>query len=213
MKRLTRAERSERNRERVLDAAGELFRDKGFHGASLEQIADEAGFSKGVIYSQFGSKDDLFLALLERRMEGRVGKALQRVRDAPQGVRLREIGGEIMQLTRATRRADVPWLLAVLEFRVHAARDPELNLRYAALHRRTLDGVANVFELLASKADLSPQHQPTDLARFIVAVDNGEALEELVEGEETGPDLSGRAVRLLVTEFEPADADREDEPA
>ena len=62
MKRLTRAEQSERNRGLVLAAARRVFLARGYHGATLEQIADEAGFSKGVVYSQFESKADLFLA-------------------------------------------------------------------------------------------------------------------------------------------------------
>jgi AcrR family transcriptional regulator len=56
MKRLTRAEQSERNRGLVLAAARRVFLARGYHGATLEQIADEAGFSKGVVYSQFESK-------------------------------------------------------------------------------------------------------------------------------------------------------------
>src|ERR1700754_1034598 len=69
--RLRRAEQVERNREAVLDAAHQVFIQRGYAGASLEAIAEEAGFSKGVVYSQFGSKPDLFIALLERRIEDR----------------------------------------------------------------------------------------------------------------------------------------------
>src|ERR1700742_1214282 len=65
--RMRRVEQVERNRERVLAAAQRVFIDRGYAGATLEAIADNAGFSKGVVYSQFGSKPDLFLALLERR--------------------------------------------------------------------------------------------------------------------------------------------------
>src|ERR1700753_332212 len=65
--RMRRVEQVERNRERVLAAAQRVFIDRGYAGATLEAIADEAGFSKGVVYSQFGSKPDLFFALLEQR--------------------------------------------------------------------------------------------------------------------------------------------------
>ena len=74
MKRLTRAEQTERNRALVLDAARRVFLARGYHGATLEQIADEAGFSKGVVYSQFDSKADLFLALLQARIEERAAE-------------------------------------------------------------------------------------------------------------------------------------------
>jgi len=71
MGRLTRAEQAGRNRVLVLDAARRVFLARGYHNATLEQIADEAGFSKGVVYSQFASKADLFLALLDARIAER----------------------------------------------------------------------------------------------------------------------------------------------
>ena len=80
MKRLTRAEQSERNRGLVLAAARRVFLARGYHGATLEQIADEAGFSKGVVYSQFESKADLFLGLLEARISEQGGGERQACR-------------------------------------------------------------------------------------------------------------------------------------
>ncbi len=74
MKRLSRAEQAGRNRALVLDAARQVFLARGYHGATLEQIAKEAGFPKGVVYSQFDSKADLFLALLEARIEERAAE-------------------------------------------------------------------------------------------------------------------------------------------
>src|ERR1700743_3900652 len=69
--RLRRVEQVERNRELVLAAAQRVFIARGYAGATLEAIAEEAGFSKGVVYSQFGSKPDLFFALLQQRSEQR----------------------------------------------------------------------------------------------------------------------------------------------
>ena len=77
--RLRRAEQVERNRELVLAAAQRVFVARGYAGATLEAIADEAGFSKGVVYSQFGSKPDLFFALLEQRIEHRAAHHRQAV--------------------------------------------------------------------------------------------------------------------------------------
>jgi AcrR family transcriptional regulator len=69
--RLTRAEQAERNRALLLTAARRVFLKRGYHGASVEQIADEAGFSTGVVYSQFGGKADVFFALLDARIAER----------------------------------------------------------------------------------------------------------------------------------------------
>jgi AcrR family transcriptional regulator len=66
--RLSRAEQNDRNRSLLLAAARRVFLARGYYAATLEQIADEAGFSKGVVYSRFASKADMFLALLEDRI-------------------------------------------------------------------------------------------------------------------------------------------------
>jgi AcrR family transcriptional regulator len=65
MPRLTREQSQAVTREKLLDAARTVFARDGFSGASIERVADEAGFSKGAVYSNFRSKEDLFLAVLE----------------------------------------------------------------------------------------------------------------------------------------------------
>src|SRR5688500_9894478 len=67
-KRLTRAEAKEATRRKVLAAAAKVFQDRGYHSATLDEVADIAGYSKGAIYSSFATKDDLFLALLDERV-------------------------------------------------------------------------------------------------------------------------------------------------
>jgi len=208
MVRLRRPEQSARNRGRVLEAAEKLLREKGFHGATLEQIADEAGFSKGVIYSQFGSKDELFLALMEQRMERRVNRSLETVRSSPPGAALRDL----WEQSRATRAGDVPWALAVLEFRVHAARIPELNRRYAALHARTLDRVSEIGRALAQRTGHTPRWSAEDVGRFIAILDIGTVLENLVSEPGATFELTRHALWLLWTESGPASPEGEEDP-
>ena len=71
MSRLTRAEQRDVTRTRLLDAAEKVFVDRGFHAASVDDVAEEAGYSKGAVYSNFENKDELFLAVLERRVDSR----------------------------------------------------------------------------------------------------------------------------------------------
>ena len=66
-KRLSQAEKREQTREEILAAASRVFADRGFHAASLDAIAEEAGFSRGAVYYNFGDKEELFLELLDRR--------------------------------------------------------------------------------------------------------------------------------------------------
>jgi AcrR family transcriptional regulator len=194
MKRLTRSEQAQRNRGLVLDAARRVFLACGYHGATLEQIADEAGFSKGVVYSQFDSKADLFLALLEARIE-------QRAKDNAQLAQSLANSGELQPLLEHFVRGDQAtpgWLLLVIEFRVHAARDPELSRRYAAAHARTLDGVAAVLATVAAANGRDPAVSPQKLAELALALSVGTTLEQAANPDALGgPELAVQIAQVL----------------
>jgi AcrR family transcriptional regulator len=65
MARLTRAQRRQQTRARLLEAAGQVFARRGFHAATLDEVAEAAGYTKGAVYANFANKDGLFLALLD----------------------------------------------------------------------------------------------------------------------------------------------------
>ena len=73
MEPLTRARRREMTREHLMDAAATVFARDGFHAASLDDVAALAGFTKGAVYSNFKSKDDLFLAVFDHRLNREAG--------------------------------------------------------------------------------------------------------------------------------------------
>lgn len=196
---MTRDERAAANRARVLKAAGALFRRKGFHGAGVDEIAEAAGFSKGVVYSQFGSKDDLFLALLEEHAAARIARTRERAAAAPPGRALGEVSAENL----AVWRQDPEWYLLFVEFRAHAARHPDVNRRFAALHRKLLLQVAEVFEVLAEGAHPDPRFDAVDFARLIVRLDAGAVLEQVVEGPGSSFELASHAFDLLLNEHAP----------
>jgi AcrR family transcriptional regulator len=150
--RLTRAQQSERNRALVLGAARGVFLDRGYHGATVDEIAEQAGFSKGVVYSQFGNKADLFMALLEDRIDERAqaNAALTEGLAGERGV------AEFIGKAVHADRAEPAWNLLLIEFRVHAARDPELNKRYAVAHERTIERLAALFSGLYERAGQEP---------------------------------------------------------
>jgi len=171
--RLNRTQQSERNRALLLSAARQVFLARGYHAATLEQIADEAGFSKGVVYSQFQSKADLFLALLEARIEER----------AQENARLAEdmAGGDLAALLNHLARGDQAardWLLLVIEFRVHAARDPELSRRYAATHARTVEALTKVLATMGERSGAGFALAPGTLAEVLLAMSTGTTLEQ-----------------------------------
>jgi AcrR family transcriptional regulator len=183
--RLTRVEQSRRNRDLVLAAARRMFLARGYHGASLEQIADEAGFSKGVVYSQFESKADLFLALLEQRIEERAEENARFVEElaASDGLGLDQGLLALAEHVSRRDRADAEWGLLVIEFRVHAARNPELNHRYSEVHERTVAGVARVVARIYDRAGEALPLPANELARMLLTVGAGARLEQATNAE------------------------------
>jgi AcrR family transcriptional regulator len=174
---MSREEQVERNRRLVLEAARRVFLARGYASASLEAIAEEAGFSKGVVYSQFASKADMFLTLLEARINERAEQN-DRLAEQFDG---RELAAAVPELAVALWRAEPEWTQLVLEFRVHAARAPELNRRYAELHERTIGRLACVYSRLHERAGSTPRYPPRVLAQLSLALSRGAFLEELAD--------------------------------
>ena len=191
MARLRRAEQVELNRAAVLDAARRVFLARGYSGASLEAIAEEAGFSQGVVYSQFGSKADMFLALLDRRIEER---AAQNQMIAAKFAGARGLK-RLIEAGEDDAAAEPGWVYLLIEFRVVALRDPELNRRYAEAHQRTVDGIAAVIEQIYGKADTAPPVPVRSIAHYLQALAMGTALER-ASSPETLPTRDG--IHLLL---------------
>lgn len=197
--RVTRRERAAANRAALLAAARTVFLRAGYHGATVDAVAGEAGFTIGAVYSQFGGKAELFLALLEQRIEERI----RQIRSLLDG------SGPMAELAAVARqwagvlRTDLDWTLLVIEFRVHAARDPALAARFAELHGRLLGAVVQV--ITTSLGLPAVTREVEDLARVLLAVGPGGALARAAEGEafrdelmeETNVALAQRLLRGL----------------
>src|SRR5215213_10240123 len=82
-RRPNRVEKREANRTRILQAARTVFGARGFHAATIEEIAEEAGLSNGAIYYNFESKGELFFALLEERLDERIRHIRRTLTQAP----------------------------------------------------------------------------------------------------------------------------------
>jgi AcrR family transcriptional regulator len=190
--RLKRSEQVRRNRDLVLAAARGVFLERGYHAASVDEIAETAGFSKGVVYSQFASKADLFLALLDQRIAERAEQN-RRITAGRTGA---DAVAVIVRTGVEVAQAEQRWGLLVTEFRVHAARDPELNARYLAAHERTLAEVATRLGDAYDAAGETPPRPPRVMAELLLAFATGADL-ELVANPEA---LQGRGVAELLTQ-------------
>jgi AcrR family transcriptional regulator len=129
IKRQTRVEKQAATRAALLEAAADAFTRVGYEAATVDGITEAAGFSRGAFYSNFDSKDELFLTLIESRISGRledIAAAFQEG-DSP---RERIIsGGRYLDSLVAQDRQ---WCLLYMEFWGRAVREPKLRRRFAA---------------------------------------------------------------------------------
>ncbi len=155
----TQAQRRATTRRRLIDAALDVFSRNGFHAASLDEIAAGAGVSKGAVYYNFTSKEDLFLTLLEERF--------QRILD---NVRANSEGAQSAAHLFITAIEDVPgWLPLYLEFLAYAARTPRVAEDYARRFvRDSRRQVADTLQQFAAELDTA---LPAPVAELAVAVD------------------------------------------
>ena len=177
---MARERRKAQTRHELVAAGDRMFREQGFHGTSLDQVAAAAGYTKGAVYSNFASKEDLFLAIFERRVE----EALERV------ARVLEAHGEQgpAELTRRNLAApDRGWMAVFFEFWAHVLRNPESRARFLVLHRRAQEPlVAHARKRLG--ADGAIDAEGWTLAN--VAMVNGLQLEQLTDPELDAADLA-----------------------
>ena len=193
--RLTRAERREQTRAELLDAAERRFVESGFHATTLDQIAGEAGYTKGAVYSNFASKEDLFFAVYERRVDTAVEKSERRL--AQSGPRAAIASSTSDSASRQGR--DDGWLAVFIEFWAHVLRHPELRERFAKLHERAQEPFVEAVEQLGAEEGRSwGRLAPREVTVAAMAMDIGLALERLVRPRVVDRTLAPRAAELIV---------------
>ena len=193
--RLTREESRARTRAMLIEAAATLFAERGFTAASVEEIAGRAGFSRGAFYSNFESKDDLFLAVLDAHLEREVGSIVREFETSPSP----EAFFEFLR-ARAVRRSREgrEWSLLWAEFWLHVVRHPELAPKLASRQRATRTAIAKIIEAQFAQLGIKLGMPAEDLASLMMAVDDGLVLQEHLDPSAVPSDLRARASVLLV---------------
>ena len=138
---LTRERRRELTREALLDAATTVFAHRGYLAGTLEEIAEAAGFTQGAIYSNFANKQELFLAVVERRntrlLAAYLGAIRQRASDGSVDP------AAITRVWTEHELNDAEALLLTLEIRLAALRDPTLRARLGEFERQTEQAIGS----------------------------------------------------------------------
>jgi AcrR family transcriptional regulator len=187
--RQTRKQKQAETRQRLLDAAERVFLRRGLQGSSVEEIAAEAGFTRGAFYSNFNSKNELFVELLQQRVYAQYTQMAEETQARPGTPRERLRWG-IARVRDVQKGESGRWLFRLwLECLTEAARDDEFRKLAATFwsgNRKLLARQTNdTFKELGRKAPLAAKQ----LATAMIALDVGLAVQHLVDPDEVPLDL------------------------
>ncbi|WNV84608.1 TetR/AcrR family transcriptional regulator [Umezawaea sp. Da 62-37] len=185
--RMTRDQSRALTRARLIDAAAELFAEKGVNGASVEQIAERAGYSRGAFYGNFADKDDLVLALLEHRTR----------------TEFDEVGAmngdqEAFRAWHRGRAANVQaWLALRTELWLHALRDERLRAELADRELFARGAIAGGIDDALTRAGVRPPADLGFLALIAHALEDGLLIQRVINPEGVSDEVVLDAVDLL----------------
>lgn len=179
--RWTKERRIEHTRQILLDAAEEVFARKGLTGAALEEIADTAGFTRGIIYSQFGAKEKLFLAVVDRQRQrfldgfAEVMTSFHRLSD----VDIDELADRWRESSRGTDRAALGY-----ELTLYLLRNPDARDRVAAQRLETIRALGEFISKNVARIGGTLTIDAETLARVVIAASDGITLDSHLDGED-----------------------------
>lgn len=196
MPRLTRKEKQAHTRSCLMNSAARVFARRGLQSASIDEVAEDAGYTKGAFYANFKSKEELFLAMLDERFAERVEQidATMASGDDPKQ-QAHQAGVEFVRYVSA----DPDWQRLFFEFAAYAGRNEDFREELVTRYRALRAGIA---ELLARRAEELDKEFPLpvdQIALMTFAMANGVALENLLEPEAVPADLYGTMLMVFFT--------------
>ena len=185
-----------KTRAELLEAAARIFARRGYHGATLEEIAAEAGLTTGAIYSNFAGKEALFLALADQQVAKRraeIGSML----DQPATAEAVAIQGAERFLSFLEHDPD--WPLLYFEFWAYGVRNPELHDEFTRRRRAVQDVIAQVLERAAEARGVEFPYPTEQLAIGLSAAINGLAFERAADPGAVPDEVFALMVSALTT--------------
>jgi AcrR family transcriptional regulator len=192
-KRLSRDDSREQTTQRLLDAALKLIAKKGLEAASVENIAAAAGYTRGAFYSNFNSKDDLFIELL-RRDHQKATAELNALRDTSLPVdlvqsRARNIYGQMYR--------DNESFMIWTEARMLAAREPRFRAKLNALMTEKRAQIADFIRYFYERVGVAPPLASEQMAMGFMSLAEGVKLYMM----SSPADMTGPIAESLLTVF------------
>jgi AcrR family transcriptional regulator len=182
----------------VLDAALQVFGERGIAASSVNDVAAAAGLTKGAVYSSFASKDELVLAIMEEH-------ALQRLTDALAGLEqardpdeaIARVGTVLVEAIRT----DAVWHRLLAEYFALSAHDPEIRRALRDRRRRARETVARALAALSERTGAPLPMPPDQLALALFAISNGVGIEAGIDPEAVADDLLARILGFIGRDF------------
>ncbi|MGA9876870.1 MAG: TetR/AcrR family transcriptional regulator [Solirubrobacteraceae bacterium] len=192
--RASRAQRAAVTRAALLRAASHAICERGMQGASIDLIAERAGYTKGAFYAHFPSKEALFLTMLEEKFAA----DLERLEAAMVGVgqpaeEARQAAGEFLHYVDR----DPEWPRLYQEFAAHAARNDEFRVEFAQRQRALRDGMAELFARWSTSFGVEPTVSPADVAAMTFFMADGFLVDRIIDPE-LDDGLYGRMVEIFL---------------
>jgi AcrR family transcriptional regulator len=202
-RRLTRAEQQAATRAALIESAAQVFAERGFMGASVEAVAERAGYTRGAFYSNFGSKEELFAELLQERVYTRYRAMAQRSAQAESRPTMREVGEQLAEIQKGSGRGSSLFKLW-LELIAHAGRDKRFRKLAAGFWRGNRRASAAAIEATYGAAGVNPPADPKLLATAMIALDIGLAIQHFADPREVPLSAYPELYELLFARLGPA---------
>jgi AcrR family transcriptional regulator len=196
MPRLTRKQKQAHTRECLMHSAAKVFARRGLQQASIDEVAEDAGYTKGAFYANFKSKEELFLAMLDERFTERI-QEIERVisGDGPTSDKARRAGDDFAEVLAA----DPEWERLFFEFSAYAMRNEDFREELATRYRTLRDGIAEALRARHGDLGIDLALPVEQIAMMTCIMGNGFALEKLLEGEAVPDDLYGTMLAVFFT--------------
>jgi AcrR family transcriptional regulator len=189
-KRLTREESQAQTRAALIAVGRKHFLRYGLGGAVAEKIAEDAGYSRGALYSNFGGKEELFVAVIQEEQAHRLDFFRSLLKEEPSGKkRLKKMRDAIAELM-----TDHDWIVLRAEFEVGALRSERIRQSFVEAHRQQIRDGGDLIRDLVKAPEVSSKLMPDDFITVIINLAHGLAVTQRILGAEQ----SQRSTRNLI---------------
>jgi AcrR family transcriptional regulator len=209
MSRLSRKEKQAQTRSCLMRSAAKLFAQRGFRDASIDDVAEDAGFTKGAFYANFASKEDLFLAMLDEHFARRVQEIERLVAaDGTDAEKAMQAGADFNRMLSS----DPEWQRLLFEFTAYAVRNDEFRAELVARSQALRGRLSAALATRAEQLGIESTIPVDELALMIGAMARGVAAERLLEGDQVPDELFGTMLVVLMAGIRALAAERAPAP-